>query len=246
MSKNKELTDEQKRQFRQLFRIALNGHDHSCHYLCTYGDAAPYDHLRQALNNQPLEGEPVDPAIKTGIEMCRAKGIPLTAKNSAEENPVFFVSGRCFACYLYLVDQDLKPAHQNLWGVTTLNQSCQLLIETGDARILQHLITNKHYPVDLADDSDQTLMHQAAKNNSPYTIHFLLDMGADINFRDTNHRTPLWIACWKACFEAAQALIKRGAKYTGSHMADDKKETLLHVACRSSVASKKLIKMLIW
>eukprot|EP00009_Paramoeba_aestuarina_P005590 CAMPEP_0201516446 /NCGR_PEP_ID=MMETSP0161_2-20130828/7771_1 /ASSEMBLY_ACC=CAM_ASM_000251 /TAXON_ID=180227 /ORGANISM="Neoparamoeba aestuarina, Strain SoJaBio B1-5/56/2" /LENGTH=252 /DNA_ID=CAMNT_0047913585 /DNA_START=15 /DNA_END=770 /DNA_ORIENTATION=+ len=241
-----ELSDEQKRQFRQLFRIALNGHDHSCHDLCKHGSAQPFQHLKAALEGKNPEGDPVDPAIKAGIEMCREQGIPLTANNTAEENPVFFVSGRCFACYLYLVEQDLNPATKNLWGVTTLNQACQLLIETGDARILQHLLVNKHYPIDLPDDSEQTLVHQAAKKNSATAIHFLLDLGADINHRDVNYKTPLFEACHKSCFEAAQALIKRGAKHTGAHALNDQKENLLHAASRSSIASKKLIKMLIW
>jgi len=69
---------------------------------------------------------------------------------------------------------------------------------------------------------------QACKNGNNEKILNLLEVGAQIDFRDSVGCTPLWVACWKGWEEVVQTLITNGA---GVDIAKNNGATPLYIAC---------------
>ncbi|EEP81292.1 predicted protein [Uncinocarpus reesii 1704] len=79
----------------------------------------------------------------------------------------------------------------------------------GDDEIIRLLI-DSGANINAVCDSGNTLLYYAAGACSAKTIHFLVDMGLDINMPGGS-RTPLHIAANKLNEEATRALVERGA-----------------------------------
>jgi len=238
--KKKLKSEDQKKYFRKAFLLALNGREGTQHRNCTFENAVSVTTLKSNSENSS------SPAVQDAVEICLANDIPITTQNSAGENLMFFATSRCFACFTYLCSLGVDPVTKNTWGVSTLNQACQLMIETGDARILEYLLANKCYSIHTRDDSEQTLLHQAAKGNKAHAVHYLIAMGANINDRDGVHCTPLYYSGSRGSYNALDMLLYHGAKTSSAYTTNQQQESMLHAAVSNPMCTRKLAKRLIF
>ena len=87
---------------------------------------------------------------------------------------------------------------------------------------LTRLLTE--YGKDIQDDGKP--LRTAIMNNSSRTVRYLIDNGADINYKDENNETPLTLACKESNHDMVDLLLNSGANinYSGD-------ETPLTICC---------------
>jgi len=78
------------------------------------------------------------------------------------------------------------------------------------------LLVEHGYPIDYADSFGKTLLFMAASNCSGAVVAHIADLGASIDSRTRNGMTPLETALQSDRFDAADALMERGARLSAT------------------------------
>lgn len=133
-----------------------------------------------------------DAVIKADVELTNAllqAGLKVDKTNIESTYGVVWPNLR-LACY--------DPTIPTNWINTVLN----LLVERG-------------YPIDYADSFGHTLLFMAAANCSGAVVAHIADLGASVESRDRKGVTPLEMALQSDRFDAADALMERGARLSG-------------------------------
>lgn len=105
------------------------------------------------------------------------------------------------------------------------------------------LLVDAGFALNETEYDGQTFLHFAAAENSASCIDYLLDLGADIEARDSSLKTPLFRAVERDGFDAAKTLIRRGAS---PFVKDLYGASLLDKATDQSICSLVEHAMLAW
>ncbi len=88
----------------------------------------------------------------------------------------------------------------------------------GDMSLLDHCLSQDASHLELPDALGWTPLTWAAVTGQHAVLAHLIDLGADLNPRDSQHRTPLLIALWQGHEQVALALIQAGADVLATDM----------------------------
>eukprot|EP00211_Chloroparvula_japonica_P016835 CAMPEP_0119138908 /NCGR_PEP_ID=MMETSP1310-20130426/26557_1 /TAXON_ID=464262 /ORGANISM="Genus nov. species nov., Strain RCC2339" /LENGTH=284 /DNA_ID=CAMNT_0007130147 /DNA_START=79 /DNA_END=930 /DNA_ORIENTATION=- len=237
----KVLSDEDKIAVRMLSLAGLKGDNKTQHSMCEFVEGTNYEKfydLKVVRNNT----KEYFPAVVPYIHLLETKDIDVDSTNSAGETALFYAAARCYHCYRYLVSKGAKAGTSNTWGVCSLNQACQLFIDTGNREVLSDLLSKKVYSINHKDDSDQTILFQAAASNIPTCVQWLVDNGANIQQKDQHFRTAAFYAATKGAYKTMDLLMTLGSKVDGK---DSDNQGILHAAARHPMAKKRTIHRLI-
>jgi hypothetical protein len=137
------------------------------------------------------------------------------------------VAGRSTRVIGVLLDHGADPNAQDEFGMTLYRSAVRLgqdetaallasrgadpYAATDDDRAMGEMM-NGRKPARRPEHVDGELLAEASLRNDVRAIELLVDAGADVN---TNHgMSPLHWACWQGNFDAARALLDRGADMT--------------------------------
>src|SRR5690348_1207832 len=81
----------------------------------------------------------------------------------------------------------------------------------GKTTLLRNLIESNPELLEIRNDQQQTALYLATKNQKYDTVHFLLEIGADVNIQEYEKWTPLHRAAYDDNIELVELLMKKGA-----------------------------------
>ncbi|MCH9853321.1 MAG: ankyrin repeat domain-containing protein [Alphaproteobacteria bacterium] len=85
------------------------------------------------------------------------------------------------------------------------------IIKKGNIDELMILLERDNYPLNSVDDKGRVLLLIAVEQKQEYTVSYLLQQGADVNYFSRGLQTPLHAASYSNNIEAVQLLLKYGA-----------------------------------
>lgn len=99
----------------------------------------------------------------------------------------------------------------------------------GNIAQIEHLVSNDIMEVDAVDENGWTALIYAVEFEKTGSLFKLIQLGADVNYRDTAGRTPFMHAAAKGNIEIAERLVQFGADVT---LKDFSGESALMTAAR--------------
>lgn len=101
-------------------------------------------------------------------------------------------------------------------ATTRQPRSCENLhkaVQRGDMETTRSVLTENALYVDVPDIYGSSVLMTASKLNKLDLVELLLDLGADVEFKNGSGKTSLMVACYHGNLECARALINRGASW---------------------------------
>ena len=93
-----------------------------------------------------------------------------------------------------------------------LSAEAEWAVESSALNVLDSLLTQYPKLASQPDGRGNTLLHKAAKKDSPGVLNLLLQLAADVNIPDRWGMSPLHIAAYSNCLENMRRLLEVGAE----------------------------------
>ncbi|KAI1387790.1 ankyrin repeat-containing domain protein [Hypoxylon trugodes] len=127
----------------------------------------------------------------------------------------------------FLLDEGADATIRDEDGRTALWHACDLPVEYGGYDVAKLLLDRQADVINVQCNNGNTPLHKACEYYG-HVVRLFLERGADIEIKNGEGKTAIWIAVEGYSSEAVSLLLEAGAS---TDIRDERGGTLLHIAC---------------